>query len=169
MEFPSLSSESEHEVSILNQALPQGPKLALVEGIESHHQISLMEHRNELIKEYECVTPSDFMLCELAAGAMARHLSASQKLKYFRDEYWSTTNRRTRSGSTHYQKQEDEWTTVRDHLHRIEIESKEVDRSLRQYQSIIAQLSQRKTPMTEVHIKTAFMAQNQQINVPKTV
>jgi hypothetical protein len=138
--------------------------IALIGSVEAQNQLFALEHSNQLITEYDCTTPSERMLCELAAGAMARYISASHKLNYLRDEYWSTTNRRTRSGSRH-QQQEEEWTTVHDHLHRITIESKEVDRSLRQYQGIISQLTHKKSPVPEVHIKAAFLAQNQQINL----
>jgi hypothetical protein len=160
------TSKTPHEVTFAGKSETH---IALIESVEPHYRSFALDHCTQLIKEYECTTSSDVALCELAAGAMARHLSATQKLQYLRDENWTTTNRRSRTGSFRFQKQEEEWTTVRDHLHRIEIESKEIDRSLRQYQGIISQLSQRKSPMTEVHIKTAFVAQNQQFNAPKTV
>lgn len=141
---------------------------ALIRSVESQYQSFALEHCNHLITEYDCTTPSDKMLCELAAGTLARYLSVSHKLNYLRDEYWSNTNRRTRRSSRH-QEQEEEWTTLRDHLQRIAIEAKEVDRSLRQYQSIIRQLTYKKSPVPEVHIKTAFLAQNQQVNVRENI
>lgn len=162
MKLQPLSPDPE---SLTASSTPTESHTALMRSVEPHYQEFAIQQRDLLIQEYKCATPSDKTLCELAAGALSRHASATQKLQYLRDEYWSTKNHRTRTGGSRYQKQEEESTNVRDHLRRIEIESKEVDRSLRQYQSIIAQLSQRNSPMPEVHIKAAFVAQSQQFNL----
>lgn len=151
----------------------QGPQTALVQeklptflnSVDPFLQDFAVQHYTELKRELSCSTVSENELCGLAAAALARHHSASRLLKELTDEYWSSSNRRTRRPTMKYTGEHEEtWFLVSDYAKRVSVFSKEVDRSLRQYQSIIAQLRQIKSPVPEVKIQTAFMAQNQQFN-----
>ena len=156
------------EVEIL-KAFETDTHVALVEGTDYRYQATVLQHCADLIKEYDCTTPSEKALCEFAAMAFVRHLSYTRKLKDLADESWSLANRRTRRPTRHYMgEQEETWYLASDHIRHINATSKEIDRAQRQYQTAIGQLAQMKSPVPEVHIKTAFMAQNQQINVPRT-
>jgi hypothetical protein len=160
----------ERNESQILKALETETHLALLESVEPRYQEFALQHCADLIREYNCTTPSEKMLCETAAGAMARHFSGLRKLKELRDENWTQANHRTIRPTRKYTGEyDDTWTLARDHTRNIEIESKEVDRSLRQYQSIVGQLAQMKSPVPDVHIKTAFVGQNQQFNAPRTL
>ncbi len=160
----AIAQYEQREADIL-KALETDTHIALIESVEERFQGFALQHCTDLIKEYVCTTPSEKMLCEMAAGAMARHLSSARRLKDWRDEHWTQSNHRTRRPTRKYTDEYTEtWTTIRDHLGRINTESKEVDRSLRQYQSIIAHLKQMRSPVPEVRIN-AFLANNQQVNI----
>lgn len=159
--------ENEHEIL---KALETETHIALIESVDERFQGFVLQHCADLIKEYVCTTPSEKMLCGLAAGAMARHLSFARKLKDLTDEYaWTTTDMVIRRPTMKYTGEYEETRlNAGNHTRRVMAVTKEVDRSLRQYQTIIGQLAQMKSPVPDVHIQTAFLAQNQQINATRT-
>lgn len=162
MEFLTPSPDMPMETHAVSVPLEERQFL---NGVDPYLHEYALQHYQELAHELSCETPSEKVLCQAAAGAIGRHLSASRMLKNLMDEYWSATNRRTRRPTRNYTSEyEESWYLVSDYAKRIATISKEVDRSLRQYQSIVNQIRQIKSPVPEVRIQTAFVAQNQQFN-----
>ena len=148
------------------ESLETETHLALIESVDPRFRGFALQHCADLIEEYACATPSEKMLCEMAANAAARHLSFSKKLKDLSDEYsWRSTDKWTRRPTMKYTGEHEEIRLLaNNHTKRVATVSKEVDHSSRQYRSIIAQLKQLRSPVPEVKIQTAFVAQNQQFN-----
>ena len=158
-----------HQVAIL-EALETDTHVALMESFEYRYQGTVLQHCHELIKEYDCTTPSEKALCEIAAGAFVEHLASKRKFKDLLGEDLSLYNRRTSRPTMKYSHEyEETWTLAQDRLRLASLTAKEVGRSARRYQSVIAQLAQMKSPVPEVHIQTAFLAQHQQFNAPRTI
>lgn len=122
-------------------------------GLETHYPIAetltnnrplIIELSNELIKEYDCKTPTEKTLVHVIAGAYGRILEYSKIFNNFqRIDYISHEK------NGYYN-----------------IISKELDRAQRHYITALTTLRQIKTPEIKVNVRanTAFVAQNQQLN-----
>lgn len=117
----------------------------LAETVDARYRPSIIEAANNLVKEYDCKTPGEKMLAQVAAVSHARILANARWFNNCITFSNSLTDIKTR------------------YLAAI---SKELDRANRQFISALSTLKQLKTPNFEVNVKakTAFIAQNQQIN-----
>ncbi len=104
----------------------------------------VIEFANNLIEEYKCQTASEKSLANIAATAYVRILQYSRKFNDHSCEGYISSEK---NGY-------------------FNVLSKEIDRAFRQFQSSVAMLKQMKTPAIQVSVKTktAFIAENQQIN-----
>src|SRR3989339_739293 len=137
--------------------VPKTMKVMRVYGFETHVPLAesvpegvrtvAIELSNQLQKEYNCQTPSEFALVEVIANSYARVLDYSrafnscQKIEYLSSE---------KNGY---------YTMI----------SKEVDKANRQFISALTTLKHIKSPGFDITVKakTAFVSQNQQINSNK--
>jgi len=103
-----------------------------------------IEFSNQLQKEYDCQTPSEFALVEIIANSYARILDYSRAFN-------NCQNIEFVSG------EKNGYYTML---------SKEVDKANRQFISALTTLKHIKSPGFDITVKakTAFVAQNQQIN-----
>lgn len=125
-------------------ALGIGNHYALAETIDGRYRPLIIEFARQIEKEYDCRTPSEIVLVEAIAGAYARIIQYSKKLECCtRVEYLSN--------------EKNGYYTML---------SKELDRAHRHLINGLSTLKQIKSPTIEVQVKakTAFIAQNQQIN-----
>lgn len=141
---PKLNKQLENAAVIIS--LDQ--HIILAESLNGDkYRTLVIEMANQLVKEYECKTPSEKMLAQTAAWAYCRMLEYANKLNGItRQEYLSSVK------TGHYA-----------------VLSKEVDRCVRQYLSSLNTLKHFKQPTLNVTFKAqnAFVAQNQQINSDK--
>jgi len=135
------------DLEIINQAIiDMGIEndFSIIESAEPRYRGMIINLRRNLIKEFQCVTYSEKVLVDLAAGAYARNLSLSSQLSHIanRKEITALTNSY------------------------ISILSKEIDRANRQFITAIETLKQFRQPGLKVNIKTnnAFISQSQQFN-----
>jgi hypothetical protein len=118
--------------------------LPLTESVGVSYWPMVMQNVREIEQEYDCKTPTEKMLAEMIAGSHAKIMEYTT--------YFTTITR------------VDYFT---DHTNGYyAILSKEVDRAHRQMLNAVAMLKQIKSPPLNVsiHTKTAFVAENQQIN-----
>lgn len=117
----------------------------LAEGVDERYRPLVIDMCNQLTKEYDCKTVSEKALVHMIVGAYARFLEYS---RLFNNNQRAEFLSEVKNGY---------YTML----------AKDVDRAYRQYQSSLLTLRQLKTPTMEVTIKakTAFVSQNQQINV----
>lgn len=123
--------------------------VGLMEGFPKSYRGMAGELSSQIIKEYGCGNHAEKMLAESAVGAFMRYLDASRRLNNCLDvDLYITPNK------TAY----------------MAMLSKERDRAHRQFLTSLATVKQFKAPAIEMNIKanTAFVSQNQQINVPPT-
>lgn len=100
---------------------------------------------DQLIKEYDCKTPSEKVLAQMATNAYTRSFEYSEKLRDCLAIEWHSSEK---NGF-------------------FSLMSKEIDRASRQYNAAIILLKQMRMPPIELNVKTktAFIVENQQINV----
>ncbi len=118
--------------------------LPLMDTVEERYRPMLMHSVREIEKEYDCKTPTEKMLAEIIAGSHARVMEYGRQLtRGFLIDYLTHEN-----------------------ISYIAMFGKEMDRAHRQFLNAVATLKQIKNPPLEVNVtaKTAFVAQNQQIN-----
>jgi hypothetical protein len=118
--------------------------IPLAESVGKTYRAMVMRDVREIEKEYDCKTPTEKMLAETIAGAHARIMQYSRRLNRFASV--------------------DSISDLDIPYHALW--SKEVDRAHRQMMTAITTLKQIKSPQLNVSInaKTAFVAENQQIN-----
>jgi len=121
--------------------------LGLVDSVDFKYKTLIKEFSHEIIKDYSCVNSIEKALAEVIANAYVRIIDNSQRLN----------NQLNASEITQ--------------ISNIYIAnlSKQIDRANRQYISAIMTLKQMKSPLVELNIRTntAFISENQQINVEK--
>lgn len=144
--------ESEESQKLIMQALMVDEFVShygLVESVPENYRPMIIEQSRQLISEYNCTTTSEKQLAELAGMAYVRALVAAKRFNgcIAVSEYISD-----------------------DRTRYLAVLSKELDRAHRQYLSALATLKQIKAPALEINVKakTAFVAQNQQINAHNT-
>jgi hypothetical protein len=141
---------------MLTPQMAENIKKALMDyGLDTNYPITetvakrygplVIEFGHQLIKEYDCKTPSEKALAQVAVGAYGRILDYSTKLAGSLMQDWF----------------------IEERLHFFSILSKEIDRAERQFITALVTLRQIKTPSLEINVKTknAFVAQNQQLNI----
>ena len=126
----------------------------MVFGLETHFPLSetvekklrpqVIEFSRQLIEEYDCTTSGEKALAQTIVSAYARILIHSGSLN-------------AGTAATHITKA---------HIGFYSMLSKELDRANRHFITALTTLKQLKAPSLEINIKarTAFVAQNQQIN-----
>ncbi len=120
----------------------------MAESVGNRYRPFVIQFAKQITEEYQCKTPSEKALAETAAGAYGRVLELSSKVSVSLNlEYLSSIK-------TSYYAMLD----------------KQLDRAYRQFTSALLVLKQMKSPSLEVNIsaKTAFVAQNQQLNSVST-
>ena len=122
--------------------------MGLIEGFGHRYGGMADELSSRIIKEYQCNTHAEKMLAETVVGAFMRYLDASRRFNN-----GLAANSDITANLTGF----------------LAMMSKQMDRAHRQYLSALMTLKQLKAPNIEVNIKakTAFVAQNQQINAPQ--
>lgn len=118
----------------------------LSETIDKEYRPQVIEFSRQLIREYDCKTSGEKALAETVVSAYARILKYSRCL-----------NGALAGESTQIGKQ---------HIEYYLMLSKELDRANRHFIIALTTLKQFKVPSLEISVKakTAFVAQNQQIN-----
>lgn len=116
----------------------------LEETVAERYRPLVMEFSRKLIQDYNCQTAGEKALAEVIVSAYARILTYSRQL----------------GGAT----QTISFTKV--HVELYSMLSKELDRANRHFITALTTLKQLKAPSLEISVKakTAFVAQNQQIN-----
>lgn len=126
----------------------------MIYGLDNHKPISdtvdkrykplVREFSRQLIQEYDCKISSEKALAQIVAGAYARIIEYSKELNNCMWQKWPENNR----------------------FNCFLLFSKELDRAERHFITALMALKQLKSPSVEFNIKakTAFVAQNQQIN-----
>lgn len=119
--------------------------IPLTKAVTDEYQGLAVRFSQDLIVEYDCKTPTEISLARIAAIAYVKSFDYSEELRNCRDLEWLSD---AKNGY-------------------FSMIGKEVDRANRQFMSAIMALRQIKTPSIEVNVtaKTAFIAQNQQLNV----
>ena len=121
--------------------------IGLMESVCERYRGLAKDFTSQLIQEYVCSTSAEKALAEVIANAYIRILDNSQRL----------------NGELECR----EITPVRNAY--IGMLSKQVDRANRQFLNALMTLKQLKAPAIEISVRTqtAFIAQNQQVNVSK--
>jgi len=119
--------------------------IPLTKVVTKEYQDLAVRLTHDLIAEYDCKTPTEMSLARMAAIAYAKSFDYSEELRNSRELDWLSP---AKNGY-------------------FSMIGKEVDRANRQFMSAIMALKQIKAPSIEVNVtaKTAFIAQNQQLNV----
>lgn len=123
-------------------------KYLLVQSVQDAYRPMAIELSCQLIKEYDCKTASEKTLAHIATNAYIRALSSSERFGVVLDKLEHTDNE-TNGFFT--------------------MLCKHVDQANRQFITALTALRQLKSPPIEMNIKakTAFVSQNQQINLNK--
>jgi len=118
---------------------------ALWQTTSSQYRSLIGEFCKQIIKEYDCQTPSEKALAEIMAGAFVRQLRCATRLEE------SIEAGSLLPGATAF----------------MSVIGKELDRATRTFLSALSTLKQIKCSSISLNIKapTSFIAQNQQINV----
>jgi len=118
-------------------------QIPLWESVNYRYASLATSFSENLVKEYNCNTPSEKALAQVIANAYVRIFEYSNTLESFR-------NRAVNTNLVGY----------------YSIISKELDRANRQFITALTTLKQLKAPSLElkVMVKNAFIAQNQQFN-----
>jgi len=131
---------------VYNSLMPLGLEThyPLAETVKDSYRPLVIEVARQIEKEYDCRTPSEKILAETIAGAHIRIINYSRKLNALTDEGYLTAERNGYGNML----------------------SKEIDRAQRHLISALVILKEVKNPTIELNVKakTAFVAQNQQIN-----
>ncbi len=139
-------TDEEKKVNVVKIAYLFGmdTQAPLWESVSNQYASLATNFSKNLLKEYGCNTPSEKALAQVIANAYVRILEYSNTLE----------NCRNRTVNTNL-------------IGYFSIISKELDRANRQFITALTTLKQLKAPSLEVNVtaKTAFIAQNQQLNV----
>lgn len=121
--------------------------MTLMEGFGERYRVGAKKICKQFIHDFDCKNSVEKILAESAAIAFMRYLDGSRRLNGCMDVSEHISDERTRY---------------------LGYLSKQMDRAHRQYLSALMALKQLKAPTIEMNIKTntAFVSQNQQINVP---
>ncbi|MDP4020523.1 MAG: hypothetical protein Q8P58_00565, partial [Candidatus Adlerbacteria bacterium] len=119
--------------------------VSMMESFSERFRGGAKEICKQFIRDFDCKTDAEKILAETAAIGFMRYLDASRRLNSCLDFSNSTSPEKNVY---------------------LSMLSKERDRSHRQYLSTVSMIKQLKAPHIEMNIKTktAFVAQNQQIN-----
>lgn len=133
-------------------ALEPDTHIGLMETFYSQYRGLAKEFSTQVIKEYDCVTSMEKALAEIIVNAYIRVIDNSRRLN--NDLGDPSGGHPISENRTKY----------------LAMLSKQIDRANRQFLNSLIILKQLKMPAIEMSIKakTAFVAQNQQINVDKT-
>ncbi len=131
------------------RALESDVHATLMESFDYQLHPWVVEFASKTIEEYHCETELEKAVARMAVSAHIRAIDNSKRLNEHLD-----------MGST-----------GRDGNRYLETLSKQIDRATRQFLSSVITLKQLKAPMVDMDIKvnTAFVSQNQQINVNKQI
>lgn len=121
--------------------------VALMESFTENYRMFSKEMADDLIKEFNCTKEYEKALAKLMVNAYIRVLDNSRRLNNELESREITPNKNIYIANL----------------------SKQIDRANRQYISALITLKQLKSPQVEMNIKTntAFISNNQQINVNK--
>ncbi|MDE2021992.1 MAG: hypothetical protein KGI71_03765 [Patescibacteria group bacterium] len=147
-EKEDVKADFEKAISEVFYAYETEAHMALIASFSERFQGTAKELCTQFINDFSCKTNVEKALAETAALAFMRQLDASRRLNNCFDvDTYITPNK------TAYQA----------------MLSKERDRAHRQFLATVSMIKQLKTPAVEMNIraKTAFVAQNQQINADK--
>lgn len=136
--------EVEERVHKLLIAYELDSQYALGQTHQKNYSYLVVGFCKSLIKEYECKTPSEKALAEMAASGFVRYLQVAQKLDAELASTGISSLRNTYIG----------------------LLSKELDRALRTYIAALNTLRQIKNPLSKIKVEAsaAFIANNQQVN-----
>ena len=139
-----LTDEEQKEFYKIVMSYGLDNSFSMLEAIEDRYRGLIQGLREELIKEFNCITYRKKALVDLAINAYSRNLTMSRFLV-------NTIN----MGHT---------TAILNNF--LGVISKEIDRANRQFITALDTLRQFKQPELKVNVKTntAFISQNQQIN-----
>ena len=114
------------------------------ESVSERYRSFMMQFANDITQEYQCKTPSEKALAESIAMSYGRILELSSAFNNSQHIEFLSSQKNGYYGMI----------------------AKELDRAHRQFTSSMMVLKQLKSPSLEVNIKakTAFVAQNQQVN-----
>jgi len=117
---------------------------AIVRTVDERWRPLVLEFCNQLVKEYDCKTYSEKALVEIAVGAYVKYLRFARRIEDFIDDTLLSHEKNGYMSSL----------------------GKQMDRASRTYVAAIQTLRQIKNPPVDFNViaKTAFIAQNQQIN-----
>ena len=120
--------------------------IALVMTVPEDYRPMVIELFREIVKEYDCKTPSEKALVEVVVNSYAKTMVYSQKFLSCVEVGKYLSDTRTRY---------------------LAVMSKELDRAHRQFDSALMRLKQMKSPSISFNVKTdtAFFADKQQVNV----
>lgn len=121
-------------------------KVQLAESVGNDYRSMAMDFADQLIAEYDCKTSSEKALAQVTANAFVRTLEYSNTMETCRDK------------------------TVKLNLFGFySIIGKELDRANRHFLSSLMTLRQMKLPAFKINVtaNTAFVAENQQVNINK--
>ncbi len=147
----SEKEKREAEKDLNNQAI----KLFMALGMKTHTPLIVAIKEDfrpyaltmikEVVKEYNCKTPSEKALCDMIINSYIKVLTYTAKFNSCVDAGEYISEERTKY---------------------LAMMSKELDRANRQFISALGMMRQIKSPSIEVNVKakTAFVSQNQQIN-----
>ncbi len=121
----------------------------LTHTVTDDYQKLILSFTNDLMTEYECKTPTEKALAEMAAISFAKALDYGEEL------------RNCRAIEFHSGAKNGYFSMI----------SKEVDRANRQFMTALMALRQTKAPKVEINVTAtnAFMAKEQQFNMDRPV
>lgn len=133
------------ETTKLFMALGMKTHAPLVAAIKEDFRPYALTMINEIVKEYDCKTPSEKALCDMIINSYIKVLTYTTKFNNCVEAGEYISEERTKY---------------------LAMMSKELDRANRQFISALGMMRQMKSPSIEVNVKakTAFVSQNQQIN-----
>jgi len=131
----------------LTHALSLDTHFALMDSLNKKYQAFARDFSSQLVNEYKCTTVLEKSLAEIITSSFIRVIDNSRRLNDLLNCTDIGINRNIYIANL----------------------SKQVDRAHRQYLSSLMTLRQIKAPSIEMNIRahTAFVSQNQQINVDK--
>lgn len=121
-------------------------KVQLAESIQEEHRTMAINFCDQIVIEYDCKTPSEKALAQVIANAFVRTMEYSNTLETGRNK-----------------------TVKLNLIGFYSMIGKELDRANRHFLSSLITLRQMKSPTIKINVtaKTAFVAENQQININK--
>jgi HD superfamily phosphohydrolase len=132
---------------LLLRLLESDSHVGIMESFTEKYQMLSLEMCKKIIKEFDCSNEAEKALAELIVNAYLRVIDNSRRLNNEFECRNITPNRNVFIANL----------------------SKQLDRAHRQFTSTLMTLKQMKSPQIEMNIRatTAFVSQNQQINVDK--